>query len=129
VASSNHFHVFNSFFILSNIRIFASIAIPTDNINQAIEARVNTIPSIFTIVSTIAIYISSAIAEINQAALYIITKNNNISKNHEIQANISFSNDEAHNLESIVFSLVRYIGAGTTHVLIFCANSLASSGV
>jgi hypothetical protein len=43
-----------------------------------------------------------------------------------IQANTSFSNDSPQIFESIVFSLVRIIGAGTTHVLISFESSLAS---
>jgi hypothetical protein len=42
-------HDFNSSCILSNISIFASIAIQTDRINPAIEARVKVIPKILTI--------------------------------------------------------------------------------
>ena len=47
------FHSLSSAFILSKIKIFASIAIQTDSINQAIEARVKTIQNIFTIAKTI----------------------------------------------------------------------------
>ena len=53
IASFIFFHCWNSYFILSNIRIFASIAIQIDIINQAIEARVKTIQSAFTINKTI----------------------------------------------------------------------------
>jgi hypothetical protein len=80
------FHDFISSFILSNISILASIAIPTERINQAIEAKVNTTHNDLIIVKTNAIYISKAIEDINQASLYTNTKNNNINKNQEIQA-------------------------------------------
>lgn len=46
------FHKASSAFILSKIRIFASIAIHIDSISHAIDAKVNTIPNIFTINKT-----------------------------------------------------------------------------
>jgi hypothetical protein len=49
--------------------------------------------------------------------------------NHDTQATTNFSNDSPPILESIVFSLVKKIGAGTTHVLILFDNSFASCGV
>jgi hypothetical protein len=69
VESFKFFHSFNSSFILSKIRILASIAIPTESISHAIDARVNTTQSHLIIVKTIAIYISKATADINQANL------------------------------------------------------------
>jgi hypothetical protein len=69
VDSCNVFHCFNSSFTLSKIRILASIAIPMDKINQAIEAKVNTTQNNLIIVNTIAIYISNATADITQASL------------------------------------------------------------
>ena len=45
-------HKANSSLILSKTRILASIAIPTERISQAIEARVNTIEKTFTIAKT-----------------------------------------------------------------------------
>jgi hypothetical protein len=59
----------------------------------------------------------------------VYTKNRKIKKNQNNHEYISFSKLDAHNLESIVFSEVKYIGAGTTQVFIFCDNFLASSGV
>ncbi|MDP3380792.1 MAG: hypothetical protein Q8S84_04660 [bacterium] len=59
------FQFLNSSFNLSNINIFASIAIQTDNISQATEAKVNTIPKDLTIAKTNNIYINKAIADIN----------------------------------------------------------------
>ncbi|HBA45403.1 TPA: hypothetical protein DEG21_01455 [Patescibacteria group bacterium] len=50
----------NSSLDLSNIRIFASIASPTESINQAIEDSVKTIPDNFIIVSTSSVYPKSA---------------------------------------------------------------------
>jgi hypothetical protein len=41
--------------ILSKIRILASIAIPSESISQATDARVRTVPNIFTIASTIRV--------------------------------------------------------------------------
>lgn len=51
---------FNSSFERSKIRIFASIASQTDNISQAIDARVNTTPLSFTRARVRAIYMNSA---------------------------------------------------------------------
>jgi len=47
--------------ILSKISIFASIAIPIESINQAIEARVKTTQNAFTIASNNITYIRSDI--------------------------------------------------------------------
>jgi hypothetical protein len=69
VASFKSFHHFNSSLILSKIRILASIAIPIERINQAIEARVKTTHKLFIIDNINAIYINNATADINQANL------------------------------------------------------------
>jgi len=60
------FHFFNSSFILSKIRILASIAIQRDKINQAIEARVKTIQRDLTSDNIIITYIKSEIDAANQ---------------------------------------------------------------
>ncbi|MDR2640509.1 MAG: hypothetical protein LBC61_04260 [Candidatus Peribacteria bacterium] len=92
---------------LSNINIFASIAIQMDNITQAIEAIVSTIQNIFTIAKSNIAYIKSAIEAISPASLYVRNKKTKISKNPEIQATISFHSEEIQILLSIVFSLVK----------------------
>jgi hypothetical protein len=56
-------------------------------------------------------------------------KNIKIIKNHITHDNINFSNEETHNFESIVFSEVKYIGAGTTQVFILLDKFLALSAV
>jgi hypothetical protein len=61
---SKLFHIFNSSFILSNISILASIAIPIDKISPAIDAKVKTIHNNFIIDKTKTIYISKAIEAI-----------------------------------------------------------------
>jgi hypothetical protein len=109
--------------------MFASIAIPIDNIKPAIEARVNTIQNILITDNTIMIYRSSAIDAIKPHNLYTKIRNKNIIKNQDTHAITNFSNDSQPILESIVFSLVKKIGAGTTHVLILFDNSFASAGV
>ena len=63
-ASLNFSHFLNSSFILSKMMIFASIAIPIESTNHAIDARVKTIPNCFNIASVIAIYINNASAAI-----------------------------------------------------------------
>jgi len=56
--SAIFFHDFNSSLILSKINIFASIAIPIDNISHAIDARVKTVQNTFTTVRTSITYIN-----------------------------------------------------------------------
>jgi hypothetical protein len=68
-ASCIFFHSLSSHFILSKIKIFASIAIQTDRTSQAIEARVRTIQKIFTTAKTKIAYITKAKNAINQEAL------------------------------------------------------------
>jgi len=97
----------------------ASIAIPIDKINQAIDAKVKTTQNILTIVNISITYIKSVIDAIKPDNLYVNIKNKKINMNQATHAIINFSRDDAHNLESIVFSDVKYIGAGTTQVLIF----------
>jgi len=70
-ALSRSFPSLISALTLSNISIFASIAIPTESMRPAIEARVSTIPKVLSIASTITIYINSAIAAINHVNLYV----------------------------------------------------------
>jgi hypothetical protein len=65
VASGSFLPKAISSLILSKINIFASIAIPTERINQAIEARVKTVQVDFTIAKTITIYIAKATEETN----------------------------------------------------------------
>jgi hypothetical protein len=127
VESKTVSHFFNSSLILSNINIFASIAIHIDKIKPAIEAKVKVIHKTLTIDNIITIYKNNAIDAITHDALYVTIKNKKIIKNHDIHAVINLSKELAHIFESIVFSLVKYIGAGTTHVLMFCDNSFASS--
>jgi len=86
VASSNFFHFFTSSLILSNISIFASIAIPIDRIKPAMDARVRTIHNVFIIVSTNIIYINKLIDAIRPEALYIKIINIKIIRNHETHA-------------------------------------------
>jgi len=116
------FHCFNSSLILSKINILASIAIPIDSINPAIEANVNVTHKNLIIDNVITIYNINAIEATNQDNLYITNKNTNINKNHNNHAIINFSKELVHNFESITLSEVRYIGAGTTQVLILLAN-------
>jgi len=54
-ASLSFSHFFISSFTLSNIKIFASIAIPIESTSPAIEARVRTIPNCLRIASVITI--------------------------------------------------------------------------
>jgi hypothetical protein len=54
-ASLRSAHFLSSSFTLSNMSIFASIAIPIESTNPAIEARVNTTPNCLSIASVIAI--------------------------------------------------------------------------
>jgi hypothetical protein len=81
---------FNSSLILSNINIFASIAIPIDNINHAIDAIVKTIANDLITVKTNTIYINNAILAINHENLYIIIKNISINIKPDNQAIINF---------------------------------------
>jgi len=60
---------FISSLTLSKTSILASIAIPTESINQATEARVSTIQKSFTIDRVIIIYKTNAIEAINQEIL------------------------------------------------------------
>ena len=55
----------SSSFILSKIRIFASIAIPIERTKPAIEASVNTTQNCFKTASIIATYTKSASAAIS----------------------------------------------------------------
>jgi hypothetical protein len=116
----------NSSLILSKISIFASIAIQIESIKPAIEARVRVIQRTFTIAKIITTYKINAIEARKPDNLYIEIKNININKNQANQANINLFNELFHNFESIDFSEVRYIGAGTTQVLISVDNSFAS---
>jgi hypothetical protein len=129
VASLSFFHFVISTLILSNIRIFASIAIPIDNIKPAIDASVNTIQSVLIIDNTITTYKNKATEATKPHNLYTTIKNKNIIANHVTHAITNFSSDSQPILESIVFSLVRIIGAGTTHVLISLDNAFASAAV
>ena len=54
-AFSKSFHSLSSALTLSNMSIFASIAIPTESIRPAIEASVRTIPKVLRIARTITI--------------------------------------------------------------------------
>jgi hypothetical protein len=128
-ASRRFFHQFNSSLILSNINILASIAIQIDNIRPAIEASVKVTSKDLIIAKIKHIYMNNDNEAINQEVLYSNNKNAKIIKNQITQDIINFSSEETHNFESIVFSEVKYIGAGTTHVFILLANILASSGV
>jgi len=119
----------NSSLILSNIRILASIAIPIDSINPATEARVKTIPSVLTIDNTNITYINSDIDARTPETLYMDIKNTKIRTKPVTQAISNFSSELDPSFESIDCSEVRYIGAGTTHVLISVANCFADSGV
>jgi hypothetical protein len=107
VACLIFFHSLISSFTRSNIKILASIAIQTERINHATEAKVKTIQKDFTIDKTINTYINKAIEDINQDNLYTIIKNKDINKNQENHAIIIFCKEDDHNLESIVFSDVR----------------------
>jgi hypothetical protein len=100
-------HVLSSSFILSNMRIFASIAIPIDNTSPAIEARVRTTPNCLRIASVITIYINNATAAINPESLYINIRNNKIDIKPIIPARIIFSKEFCPSFASIVRSLVR----------------------
>ena len=71
VASGSFFHKAISSLILSKIRILASIAIQTDKISHAIEARVNTVQVDLTIASIITIYIAKASDETSPDNLYV----------------------------------------------------------
>lgn len=65
VESRRLFHFLISSFILSNMRIFASIAIQIDKINHAIDARVNTNQKNLTTVKTKITYKINAIDDIS----------------------------------------------------------------
>jgi hypothetical protein len=69
LASLKSFQSEISFLILSKISMLASIAIPIDKINQAIEANVKTIPKTLIINKTITIYKNNDILAINQDIL------------------------------------------------------------
>ena len=69
IALSSFCHEAIASFILSKIKIFASIAIPTESISQAIDASVKTIQNILTIAKTKVIYTNKATADKNPPIL------------------------------------------------------------
>gem|GEM_PF-5781191 len=94
-------------FTRSNIRIFASIAIPTERMSHAIEASVKTTENIFTNAKSSITYKKSVTPAKNPAILYTITKNTNIITNPTIPAIIRCLRESVHKRESIVLSEVR----------------------
>ena len=70
-ASRNFLFLRSSSLMRSKMRIFASIAIPSESTRPAIEARVRTIENCLSINNIITTYIKSDIAAISQENLYI----------------------------------------------------------